>query len=379
MFDTAGEIEMRLSDILGAADLPDASPMKATEVLQDLADRLLAHDRAVERQNQIATEIEIWSTEFTNLESRLSELDDRIGSLLKLGETSDHEEFKALAIQVQERRELERKLSEILENEPLLSNEDGQLYRDDLQATPHEEAVARLQQLEDEEKRLRGVVDELHQEQGNLRRQQVEFEKSGQALELHSKINILEEKLRNDAHRWAVLTIARDVFERTREEFQEERQPALMKSASKYLSDLTLGRYTSVRAVIGEKEQDLEVVEGEAHTKRANELSRGTAEQLFLAMRFALIEEYAKNAEPMPVVLDDILVNFDPDRARAACKVIMDLSERFQVIFLTCHPETEAMFKSVAPSGKKARDAVMKVIELSGTAAAERLTLVEPA
>ena len=102
------------------------------------------------------------------------------------------------------------------------------------------------------------------------------------------------------------MTIARDIFERTREEFQQERQPALMQSASRYLSDLTLGRYTAVRAVIGEKEQDLEIVEGEAHTKRANELSRGTAEQLFLAMRFALIKEYARKAEAMPVVLDEI-------------------------------------------------------------------------
>jgi uncharacterized protein YhaN len=379
MSDTAGEIDFRLSEILGAAELPEPPSQQATAALEDLAERLLAHDRAVERQNQIATEIDNWATEFTSLETRMSELDSKIGSLLELGETYDHDEFKALGIQVQERRELERKLSELLENSPLLSSEDGQSYRDDLQATPHEDSVARLQQLEDEEKRLRGTINELHSEQGDLLRQQAEYEKSGQALELHSKINILEEKLASDAQRWAVLTIARDVFERTREEFQQERQPALMKSASKYLSALTLGRYTSVRAVIGEKEQDLEVVEDEAHTKRANELSRGTAEQLFLAMRFALIEEYAKNAEPMPVVLDDILVNFDPQRAKAACKVIMDLSERFQVIFLTCHPETEAMFKSVAPSGKKARKAAMSVIELTGTAAAERLTLVDTA
>jgi uncharacterized protein YhaN len=379
MSDTAGEIDFRLSEILEAAELPEPPSQQATAALEDLAERLLAHDRAVERQNQIATEIDNWATEFTSLESRMSELDAKIGLLLDLGETYDHDEFKALGIQVQERRELERKLSELLENAPLLSSEDGQSYRDDLQATPHEDSVARLQQLEDEEKRLRGTINELHSEQGDLLRQQAEYEKSGQALELHSTINILEEKLGSDAQRWAVLTIARDVFERTREEFQQERQPALMKSASKYLSDLTLGRYTSVRAVIGEKEQDLEVVEGEAHTKRANELSRGTAEQLFLAMRFALIEEYAKNAEPMPVVLDDILVNFDPQRAKAACKVIMDLSERFQVIFLTCHPETEAMFKSVVPSGKKAREAAMSVIELTGTAAAERLTLVDTA
>ncbi len=379
MSDTAGEIDFRLSEILEAAGLPEAPAQAGTQALEDLAMRLKAHDEAVVRQSQIAAEMENWTAEFETLETRMSELDAKIGSLLEKGETYDHEEFKATAIQVQERRELERKLSELLENTPLLSNDDGQSYRDDLIATPHEEAVARLQQLEDEEKRLRSVVDGLHVEQGNLLRQRSEFEKSGQALELHSKINMLEEKIARDAQRWAVLTIARDVFERTREEFQQERQPALMRSASKYLSDLTLGRYTSVRAVIGEKDQDLEVVEGEGHTKRANELSRGTAEQLFLAMRFALIEEYAKNAEPMPVVLDDILVNFDPERAKAACKVIMDLSERFQVIFLTCHPETEAMFKSVAPTGKKARAEAMSVVELTSSAAAERLTLVEPA
>jgi len=379
MSDTASEIDLRLSEILEAAGIPKAPALQGTRALEDLAALMLAHDRAVERQNQISAEMEFWEGEKETLDGRVAELESKIGMLLEKGEAYDQEEFKALAIQVNERRDLERKLYELLENYPLLSNNDGQSYRYDLANTPHEEAIARFQQLKDEEKRLRSVVDGLHVEQGNLRRQQVEYEKSGQALKLHSKINMLEERLNRDAQRWAVLTIARDVFERTREEFQQERQPALMKSASKYLSGLTLDRYTSVRAVIGEKEQGLEVVEGEGHTKRANELSRGTAEQLFLAMRFALIEEYAKNAEPMPVILDDILVNFDPDRAQAACKVIMDLSERFQIIFLTCHPETEAMFNSVAPGGKKAREESMSVIELSSTEASERLTLVEPA
>ncbi|MCZ6539070.1 MAG: hypothetical protein O6922_04510, partial [Chloroflexi bacterium] len=328
---------------------------------------------------QITVELETLTNERENLEHRLGQVDGKIEALIEKGDTEDHEEFKAIARQVQERRELERKLSEMHELEPLLINDDGLPHRDELETTPNEEAVARLQQLEDEEKRLQGMLDQLHEERGNLRRQQAEFEKSGQALELHSKINVIQEQLDSDAHRWAVLTIARDIFERTREEFQRERQPALMQAASRYLSDLTLGRYTAVRAVIGEKEQDLEIVEGEAHTKRASELSRGTAEQLFLSMRFALIEEYARKAEPMPVVLDDILVNFDPERAAAACKVIMDLSERFQILFLTCHPETIAMFESVAPDGKKARAEAMSIIELTGTSGDDRLTLVDTA
>ena len=379
MYDTTGEIEMRLTNVLEAAGLPDASPMKATEVLEDLSERLLAHDRALERQKQITTELETLVNKHANLEHRLGQVDGKIEALLEKGDTGDQEEFKAIARQVQERRDLERKVSEMHELEPLLTNDDGQPYRSELEATPNEETVARVQQLQDEEKQLQITLNQLHEEQGNLRRQQAEFEKSGQALELHSKINVIEEQLDSDARRWAVLTIARDIFERTREEFQRERQPALMQAASRYLSELTLGRYTAVRAVIGEKEQNLEIIEGEAHAKRPNELSRGTAEQLYLAMRFALIEEYARKAEPMPVVLDDILVNFDPERATAACRVIMDLSERFQILFLTCHPETIAMFESVAPGGKKARAEAMSIIELSGTGAEDRLTLVDTA
>ena len=192
MFDTAGEIEMRLIDVLEAAELPDTSPMKATEVLEDLSERLLAHDRAVERQKQIKAELDIMANEHANLEHRLNQVNNKFDTLLEKGEAEDLEEFKATARQVQERRELERKLSEMHELEPLLTNDDGQPYRYDLEATPNEETVARLQQLQDEEKRLQSILNQLHEQQGNLRRQQVEFEKSGQALELHSKINVIQ-------------------------------------------------------------------------------------------------------------------------------------------------------------------------------------------
>ena len=70
------------------------------------------------------------------------------------------------------------------------------------------------------------------------------------------------------------------------------------------------------------------------------ELSRGTAEQLYLALRFGPIEEFARHAEPLPVVMDDILVNFDAERAARAADAIRDLATRHQVIYFTCHAPT---------------------------------------
>ena len=86
-------------------------------------------------------------------------------------------------------------------------------------------------------------------------------------------------------------------------------------------------------------------------TSRVTEqLSRGTAEQLYLALRFGLIEEFAQHAEPLPVVMDDILVNFDADRADRAASSIRDLAARHQVLYFTCHPWTAELLD---PDGQR--------------------------
>jgi uncharacterized protein YhaN len=81
-----------------------------------------------------------------------------------------------------------------------------------------------------------------------------------------------------------------------------------------------------------------------------DELSRGTSEQLYLALRFGLIEEFARHGEPLPVVMDDILVNFDADRAARAASAIRDLASRHQVLYFTCHRWTAELLD---PEGER--------------------------
>jgi uncharacterized protein YhaN len=66
-------------------------------------------------------------------------------------------------------------------------------------------------------------------------------------------------------------------------------------------------------------------------------MSSGTRDQLFLALRLATLEGYLDRSEPMPFVVDDILVNFDDERARAALELLAKLSERTQVLLFTHH------------------------------------------
>ena len=83
--------------------------------------------------------------------------------------------------------------------------------------------------------------------------------------------------------------------------------------------------------------------------KEPAELSRGTEDQLYLALRFGLIGEFGKRAAHLPVVVDDILVNFDPSRARRAAAAFVQLAETNQVLVFTCHPSTVEYFREASP------------------------------
>jgi len=73
----------------------------------------------------------------------------------------------------------------------------------------------------------------------------------------------------------------------------------------------------------------------ERHT--VDQLSEGTRDQFFLALRVAAIEDHVASADPLPFIGDDILQTFDDNRALAALRVLTELSQHTQVIILTHH------------------------------------------
>ncbi|MFW6390128.1 MAG: ATP-binding protein, partial [Halanaerobiales bacterium] len=112
----------------------------------------------------------------------------------------------------------------------------------------------------------------------------------------------------------------------------------LLESFSKYLSILTSGNYN-----LGEIKDDF-------HLKIINQdeqalpvdirfLSFGTYDAVALAFRFALIEQLFEDGEGF-IVLDDCLVNLDPERKKRAIELIRKFSEDFQIVFTSCKPET---------------------------------------
>ena len=72
-------------------------------------------------------------------------------------------------------------------------------------------------------------------------------------------------------------------------------------------------------------------------------LGEGTADQLYLALRVAMVEAHAASAEPLPFIADDLLVHFDDARAAAAIHMLAELGQTTQVILFSHHDHVAAL------------------------------------
>jgi uncharacterized protein YhaN len=144
---------------------------------------------------------------------------------------------------------------------------------------------------------------------------------------------------------WMEWEVASHLIAMARDRFEKERQPEVLKEASEYFRILTGGAWQGIRIRLGEKE--MEAVQGNGKLMSIMNLSSGTAEPLYLAMRLALITDFGRSSlGAPPVLMDDILVNFDDHRAANAVTAIMKVSKNAQIILLTCHERTVQQFEN---------------------------------
>lgn len=121
------------------------------------------------------------------------------------------------------------------------------------------------------------------------------------------------------------------------EAYQQRYQGPLLARASELFATITGRRFIRVVADYNEETKILMGVRANGKRETVGNLSSGTRDQLFLALRLAAIESHVANQEPMPVVVDDIVINFDDASASATFKVLAELSRKTQVLFFTHH------------------------------------------
>lgn len=136
---------------------------------------------------------------------------------------------------------------------------------------------------------------------------------------------------------YASARLASAVLAQVIETYQQRHQGPLLARASQLFAAITGGRFVKVATDFDEAMTILVGVRPNGKRETVGNLSTGTRDQLFLALRLAAIESHITHQEPMPVVVDDIVINFDDASASATFQVLAELSKKTQVLFFTHH------------------------------------------
>jgi uncharacterized protein YhaN len=134
------------------------------------------------------------------------------------------------------------------------------------------------------------------------------------------------------------------------ERYRQQHQGPVLRRAAELFVRLTNGEFSSLR--VGREERSLVAVRQNDLEVTVDGLNEAARYHLYLALRLASLERYLEHAEPLPLVLDDILIHFDDDGARAAIEVLEGLSARMQVLLFTHHRHNLKLAQSVAPSSR---------------------------
>jgi uncharacterized protein YhaN len=164
-----------------------------------------------------------------------------------------------------------------------------------------------------------------------------------------TELEIKKQQLRDGSADWVRSRIALFALEKAISRYENTRQPEVIKAAAEIFARITNHAYSMVikpAEINPGKAAELSIQDSSAKRKTIGEMSRGTKEQLYLAMRLGLIRVYETKLEPMPIIMDDILANFDDNRGPEAIKALIEFSNGRQVIVLTCHNGNLDLFKS---------------------------------
>ena len=288
---------------------------------------------------------------------------ESLAKLCRQAGCQKHEELEALEERSNQYQSLQKDLDDL--EEQILELAPGAT----LEETRREASQVNPDELPEKIAELGRQIQELGQKRLDLAG---EIARSGKELELMDgnsraadaaeKVQGLASRIREGVDQYLRLRMASVILRREIERYREENQGALLTRGGAYFKRLTLNSFTGLATDFNEKDEPVLLgVRPAGQRVRIEAMSDGTRDQLYLSLRLASLEKYLEGSEPMPFVVDDILVNFDDQRAAATLGALAELSKKTQVLFFTHHGRLVELAQGVKEDGQ------VRVINLART------------
>lgn len=157
-------------------------------------------------------------------------------------------------------------------------------------------------------------------------------------------------RLRDDVIRYSRLRVASTLLGRRIDDYRKKNQAPLLLRAGELFSEMTLRSFERLEADMEDETPILVGVRPDGTRVPSHGMSEGSRDQLFFALRLAAVEASCSAGEPMPFVVDDVLVQFDDERGAAALRALADVALRTQVVLFTHHQHVRSCARGITAS-----------------------------
>lgn len=319
-----------------ATDLVKFSPEDA---VLELERRLEIAKRIHEQQKDKDAAISALKQKIDALEASGREARETIQYLQETAASTDIEQLKSAIHNSERLRELGSERSRV--KGALAKEGDGLALTElnkECEGVDVDQVSAHEQTLEQDLKELRRRLTEAAEYRTQTRSAFDAIGGDDRAAEAAAVGQAAIAEIRDVAEQYVRVRSAATLLQWALERYRREKQAPLLKRAGQVFATLTGGSFSDLRVEFDEQDHaQLAGVRPHGELVRVGGLSTGTADQLYLALRVASVDDYLARADALPFVADDLFINFDDDRAAAGFEVLGQLAHKTQVLFFTHH------------------------------------------
>ena len=323
-----------------------------TAAARSLVQRVsLAAEMEAARQPLLASEA-LARSEVEAADATLSGIEDELQLLATEQNVIDLDALGGLAERASRIAQLDE---DIAACEELLIQQGGgrsiDTLEQDAQGLDFSQIDAEITRCQEARSALTTAESKAESEERELDRQLREMDGSDKAALRFADAQLEMSKAQEGAARFVRLILARYLANEAVWRYAEAHQDPVLKCASAYLTTLTDGAYVKAGVTEDSKKTTLlSAITAEFEERQVHELSGGERDALYLSLRLAALEAAIERTGPLPIILDDVLVNLDEDHSSAALRCFAGIASNSQVLLFTHHAHIVALAEQVLAS-----------------------------
>jgi len=327
---------------------PDLKGRMPEETATELNARLATDKDRRKDRLRLDNEKKKKASELSKVKERLAAHQEALRLLCKEAKADDPEQLPEIEDRAKAKINVMKELNPVYERlTELASGKALETFVSEVKEQNPDELQAELERITAEKEELLKTERQLVKDIALANKDLDEIGGESKALEIAEEAEGLSGQIQSDVDQYVRLKLSHMVLAKAMERYRQSNQSPVLSIAGDYFKTMTQGSFAGLRADFDDKgDPVIKAKRPDGKMLALAEMSDGSRDQLFLALRLGGLARYVKANGPMPFIVDDVLVHFDDDRSAAALAALGELAKETQVVFFTHHKHLISLAES---------------------------------